>query len=69
MNITLGLINGLLLLAKLHSNSRVSTYKNKVFFEILVEDNQYINIEDELLLENWGWTLRESEDLDIGSWE
>jgi len=52
MNIILGLINGLLLLARLHPKSKATTYNGDVFFEILAEETQHISNED---LKVWNW--------------
>jgi hypothetical protein len=68
MNITPGLINGLLLLARLYPKSKATTYGGNVFFEILAEDNKGIRDEDKKLLESWGWCLTESEDLEVWDW-
>ena len=38
------------------------------FFEILAEDNKGMSNEDKKLLEDWGWCLTESKDLDVWDW-
>ena len=68
MNITPGLINGLLLLGRLHTKSKATIYDGKVFFEILAEETQDISDEDLKLLEDWGWLLNEYEDLKVWDW-
>lgn len=68
MNITSGLINGLLLLGRLHPKSQAKTYDNEVFFEILAEDTQDISEGDKQSLEDWGWRLTRYEGLDVWDW-
>jgi len=68
MNITPGLINGLLLLGRLHLKSKATIYDDNIFFEILAEETQDISKEDLKLLEDWGWRLTEYEDLNVWDW-
>lgn len=65
MSITLGLFNGLLLLARLHLKGKVSVDEDRVTFYINVEDRGVMSKTHEELLDTLGWVLVEYKEIEL----